>query len=292
MADGAMNGSDPVVVEARQLGWVPKDEWRGDPERWTDAETFVQRGHDIMPILKQNNARLVGDVQRLSGEATELRKMLKDSQESIEALKTFSAEITATRVKEAKAEILGALKKAKEDGDTDAEVRLTDELTDLKVVEREQKEAAKATPAAAPAPPAKEGVDPEFVAWTEVAANSWFGRDERKTALAVVVAKELRADPKNKGIIGTAFYDMVGDEVAKVFGGEPRSAASKVEGSRGGSGGNSGGGSKAKGYGDLPADAKAACDKQGKQFVGKSGFKTEADWRSYYCAHYFAGDES
>lgn len=290
MTGEQVNGNESVILEARQLGWVPKEEWRGDPDRWTDAESFVNRGHEVMPILKANNARLVGQVGNLEKEAGELRRLLKESQDSIEELKTFSAEITATRVKEVKTEILAKLKKAKEDGDTEAEVLLTDELTDLKAAEREQRAAPKKEE---PKPSARQDdVDPEFTAWTQVAENSWFGRDNRKTALAIEIAKELRSDPKNKSVIGTAFYDMVGEEVAKVFGGEPARGTSKVEGSRGGSGGSGGSSAaKGKGYNDLPADAKAICDKQGKQFIGKSGFKTDADWRSYYCKHYFAGEE-
>ena len=48
----------PVEQEARTLGWVPAEEFKGDPNRWVDAETFVERGHTVMPILRKNNERL------------------------------------------------------------------------------------------------------------------------------------------------------------------------------------------------------------------------------------------
>lgn len=290
---GEMNGSDThdaVVTEARNLGWAPKEEWRGDPERWVDANTFVQRGHEMMPLLKANNKRLVGQVESQAAEIAELRRQHKESLEAIEDLKKVSAELTATRVKETKAEILSKLREAKEAGNADLEVELTDQLVDLRAQEKLAKEAPK--PAPAPAAEAKPGVDPVFTAWAAEPENSWFGTDRRKTALAIEIARELREDPKNAKVLGTAFFDLVAEETAKAMGqAEPARGASKVEGSRGGSGGSGGSGPRAKSYNDLPPDAKAACDKQGRQFVGKSGFKTEADWRSYYCTHYFAGEE-
>ncbi len=34
---------DPALVQARAMGWAPKEDWRGDPEKWVDAKTFVER---------------------------------------------------------------------------------------------------------------------------------------------------------------------------------------------------------------------------------------------------------
>lgn len=284
---GEINGN-AVETEARSLGWAPKDEWRGDPDRWIDAETFVQRGHEMMPLLKANNRRLMGQVETQAAEIAELRRQHEETLGTIEDLKKFSAELTASKVKEAKAELMAKLTKAKEDGDASLEVELTDQLVDL----RAQEKIAKSAPAPAPAPAeSKPGVDPAFVAWNKEPENAWFGTDRRKTALALEIARELREDPKNAKILGTEFFDLVASETAKAMGAEPARGASKVEGSRGGSGGSGGGGPREKTYNDLPAEAKAACDKQARNFVGKPGYKTEADWRSFYCKMFFSGDD-
>lgn len=289
---GEMNGSDSrdaVVAEARSLGWAPKEEWRGDPERWIDADVFVQRGHEMMPLLKATNKRLSGQVDAQAGEIAELRRLHQETLGTLEDLKKFSAEHTAAKVKEAKASVMAQLKKAKEDGNADLEVELTDQLVDLRAQER-----TAAAPAPAPAPADdKPKMDPLFEAWMNEPENSWFIEDEVKQAAAVAMARQLRKDPANKAIVGKAFYDLVGEKTLEKFGpaGGVQQRSTKVEGSRGGSGGSGGGGPRAKTYNDLPADAKAACDKQGQNFIGKAGYKTEADWRSYYCTMYFAGDD-
>lgn len=66
-----VESSPEVVAEARQLGWVPQEEFRGDQSRWVDADSFVKRGHEVMPILKANNARLMGEVTSLKATLTE-----------------------------------------------------------------------------------------------------------------------------------------------------------------------------------------------------------------------------
>ena len=34
---------------AREMGWRPKEEFRGEAEKWVDAETFVSRGEHFLP---------------------------------------------------------------------------------------------------------------------------------------------------------------------------------------------------------------------------------------------------
>jgi len=61
-------------TEARALGWVPKDEFRGDPSRWTDAESFVTRGETVMPLLKKENQQLKGKIEYLERTVKRLAK--------------------------------------------------------------------------------------------------------------------------------------------------------------------------------------------------------------------------
>ncbi len=63
---------EPIEQEAHNLGWVPLDQWRGDPEKWTDADTFVKRGKEIMPILRKNNEALQGTVGQLQAKIDHL----------------------------------------------------------------------------------------------------------------------------------------------------------------------------------------------------------------------------
>ena len=46
--------------EAREAGWVPEAEWKGDrkPSKFLDAETFVKRGEEVAPFIRKENQRL------------------------------------------------------------------------------------------------------------------------------------------------------------------------------------------------------------------------------------------
>lgn len=277
MSEAAMQPA--VEQEARTLGWVPQEDFRGDKSRWVDAETFVQRGHEIMPILKQNNARLTQTVAELQETVNSLVGELKTSKGTLEELKTFSAETIKQRVADAKRDVLVRLKQAREDGNVVEEAELFEQLTDLKDA---QKAASAPPPPAKKEEPATPSIDPALTSWMAEPENAWFNKDRRKTSLAMGIAQELREDPATKHLVGRAFYDRISQEVEAVMGEKREPGASKVEGSRGGSGGGNGSGGRGKTYADLPADAKKACDDQGRKFIGTPAFKDAAAWREYY----------
>lgn len=45
---------DPIEAEARAQNWVPRDEFKGDPNTWVDAKSFVERGSFFKKIESQN----------------------------------------------------------------------------------------------------------------------------------------------------------------------------------------------------------------------------------------------
>lgn len=62
--NGTVNQIPQVEQEARNQGWVPKEEWQGDPEKWRPAKEFIDRGELLKKIessqreLKQTNQAL------------------------------------------------------------------------------------------------------------------------------------------------------------------------------------------------------------------------------------------
>lgn len=55
-----------VETTARAQGWVPQDEWRGDPAKWRPADEFVRRGEEELPILRERSrdmARKLADLE-------------------------------------------------------------------------------------------------------------------------------------------------------------------------------------------------------------------------------------
>ena len=285
MADETDTVAAPEVdAQAREMGWRPKEEFKGEEGKWVDAKTYLDRGEHVLPIVKETNKRLRADVQTMHGKVAELEQALRASQETITALDKYHKEDLQQKVKKAREDIKAQLVAAKKSGDVEAEVDLTEQLGTLTAAE-DTTTVTTTTPARREAP--KDFTkDPIFVTWKE--DNPWFGSDKSRTAIAYQMTTELRAEGDTS--VGRAFLDKVTDavnkEVARLGG---RSSSGKVEAGKGGAGGNSGGNGAGKTYADLPAEAKAACDSFGADLVGANRkYATTDEWRKSYVTQYFA----
>ena len=280
MSDDQQEGPAPIEREAMELGWVPQDQFRGDPEKWVDANTFVERGRTVMPILRKTNEKLE---KRLDMTAQELRRMkalYEASQEAISELQTVHAEATKQAVARAKAEVMREIREARDEGDVNKEFQLTEELSDIRAKEKELATPKPKVPAGGP--PNSQEPHPDLQAWME--ENPWFGQDQRKTALAVGIANELRANPEYDGLLGREFFDKIGEIMAERTEGPRRDKVSSGRPT------GSSGGSVARGFADLPPEAKEACERQGRKLVGDGrAFKTMKDWQAYYAKLFYEG---
>lgn len=68
-------------AEARQQGWTPQEDFKGDPSRWIDAETFVKRADEVMPLLKKQNQAYKRDNEDLK---RRIRKLERSEQAAYE----------------------------------------------------------------------------------------------------------------------------------------------------------------------------------------------------------------
>ena len=68
---------EQVEKSARTLGWVPLEEFRGDPDRWIEADQFVERGTSQLPILRENIDRLMKKFDKATSEITSLKTDIK-----------------------------------------------------------------------------------------------------------------------------------------------------------------------------------------------------------------------
>lgn len=281
-------------AEAAKMGWVPQERFRGDPAHWVDAKTFVDRGRQFLPLLQANNRKLQTELAASQEEAKRLAGLVESTQASVEELKQFHREDTRHKLEEQKKQLLSQLKAAKKDDDVDAEVEISDQLQRVNsallqdAAHKEKKEGGKdpeGKGTAAKSTAADAAQDPAFLAWVE--RNPWFGQDRRKTLIAQAVATDLASQPNRK--YGAAFWAALDEELEGDSGaggsGEP---ASKV------GAGSRGAGSRTNGrsYKDLPAEARAVCDRQAQQFVGEGkAFKDAAAWQKHYADVYFADQE-
>lgn len=248
-----------VVKEAEAQGWVPKERFRGNETDWVDAETFVKRGREILPILRKNNENLVKDLN-----AT--KEQLREFREAAEEFKRFQKDTFDRKVKEYESriqEIKESRAQAISDGDGQKVNALDDALDQAKEEHKEAIKAAKEADKPIPQVEQPAAIDPGLQVWLD--SNSWFGQDKRMTAVANGIGESLRLEfPLLKG---KAFLDKLDEVLAEEFPNkfnkqQQQSPASRVESGAGRQTRSSGGG---KTYDSLPSEAKAACDRFVKQ---------------------------
>ena len=265
--------ADDVRHEAESQGWVPKERYRGNEADWVDADTFVKRGREILPILRKNNENLVKDLQ-----AT--KEQLKEFREAAEEFKKFQKEAYERKAQDYESriqELKESRAQAISDGDGQKVNALDDALDQAKEDFKEAKQAIKdADVVKAPQETTQEAIDPGLQVWLD--RNSWFGQDKRMTSIVNGIGESLRLE--FPGLKGQPFLDkldeVLAEEFPNKFGSKKQSPASRVES---GSGRQSRSGSNTQSYDNLPAEAKAACDRFVKQkLMTREQYLADFDW--------------
>jgi len=262
-----------VRHEAESQGWVPKDRFRGNEQDWVDADTFVKRGREILPILRKNNENLMKDLNST-------KEQLKEFRQAAEEFKTFQRdayERKASDYEKRIQEIKDSRAQAISDGDGQKVNALDDALDEAKENFKEAKQAVKDVISTKEPEEAPTSIDPNLQVWLD--RNTWFGQDKRMTSMVNGIGESLRLE--FPGLKGQPFLDKL-DEVLQEefpgkFGGAKKSPGSSRVESGSGRMSRSGGGSQS--YDNLPADAKAACDRFVKQkLMTREQYVSDFDW--------------
>ena len=262
-----------VRQEAESQGWVPKERFRGNESDWVDADTFVKRGREILPILRKNNENLIKDLNSTKEQlkefreaAEEFKKFQKDAYER----KAQEYELRIQAIKESRAQAIS-------DGDGQKVNALDDALDQAKDELKDAKQAVKdADKTPISAAPVNEEIDPGLQQWLD--KNSWFGQDKRMTGIVNGIGESLRLEfPLLKG---QAFLSKLDEVLAEEFPnkfGNKQAPTSRVESGAGRAGrGNS---SNAPSYDNLPPEAKVACDRFVKQkLMTREQYVADFDW--------------
>ena len=270
--DGNQPAGEPQTPdfesEARAQGWVGQEEFRGRESDWVDAETFVKRGREILPIVRKNNEKLLKELQ-------EARKIAEEARETAKEFQKFQKEQYERKAKDLEnqlSELRAARREAISSGDGERVDQIEEAQDALKQELHEAKEAAKVQPKA-PEPEAKP--DTALQAWLD--KNDWFGEDVRATGIANGLGEALRK--ANPTLVGQDFLDKLDAELAEVM--PDKFGKKKVANPMDGAGSSTTGRvpKSKQSYESLPGDAKAACDR----FV-KQGLMTKEE----YVKDYFA----
>lgn len=246
-----------VEDRARQLGWHPKEEFKGDPERWVDADTFMKKGEEELPVLRSNLKKIQAE---LAKEREEFQKTAKEFREWHE-----------TTVQKAEREAYEKARAEIEQKKLDA-VELGDKEAYLKAQEAEKALETKK----APQPQQQQAsVDPVFEDWRT--KNAWYEEYPELAVEADNVGFALwnSGKFKNTGQVYEEVAKSIRRKYPHYFQNPNRDVPPPVnEGGEPASGRRS----KARSFENLPASAKEACDK----FIRMGMIKSREDYLKSY----------
>ncbi len=275
------DGQSVVEGKALAMGWLPKEQFKGDTEKWVDASTFLERGEHFLPMLKKRNERQDAQIRTLSAKVEQLTATLEAAGKDLENYQQFHVEEVNRRVDQAKKELIAQIKQARSEGNEDVEIDLTARLAGLQSAQDEAKdksseEEGQKGKAAPKRPEYDPNLDEPLQEW--IAANPWYGgkspEDVRRSYEVMGIGQAIKME--HPTLVGKAFYA----ELDKRLAGESRPVRSKVESSRGGTTGAKASG---RGYSNLPAEAKQVCDANAERFVNPNGkYKTAAEYRKHF----------
>lgn len=250
--DSGADISQSEEAVARSRGWVAKDEYRGDPSKWQDAKSFLDRNSSLQTELKELREKVS---QQEEAYAERIRRIEAANERIIKQ----DRERLIRQIEEAK-------RQAVELGDTDEYDRLRDEETNLyrRIAEDERETAPPRETEQQP----RQKLLPETEAW--IARNSWFTESVPMQQIALGFYNEaLEGMPAQKDETRRLAY--VEKRMAEVYPAKfgKASGPSAVEGGTR----NIGGGKITQ----LTAEERNAC----KRFIARGIIKNEAEYIKY-----------
>ena len=78
--------TEDVEREAREAGWVPQDQWKGDPRKWRSAETYIETRNHVLPLVQKENKSLRAQLDAMRTEVARLAQAEQERQVQREQL--------------------------------------------------------------------------------------------------------------------------------------------------------------------------------------------------------------
>lgn len=264
-------------TRARAMGWVPKDQFRGPPENWRDADEFVRRGEEELPILRERNRSMAREHAEMKARIERQEREFNERVQRQEGM----ARIALQRQREnIEAQYEAAMRGAVEMGDTQRYDQLTRDK-DLALGHFDRQVYETVTPKHDPyqPEPLPPQVQAEVSVWTQ--QNPWFTADPVLNQYAQIVHMQLNRE--KPGMTLRENLEQVARDVRQRFPekfGTVQQRPTAVEGSSG-NGFSSGGAKRSKGYADLPAEAKRDVD----EYIRAGAFKDRNEGAKAYWDH-------
>lgn len=271
---------DDVESRARSQGWVPREEFRGDPEKWRPADEFVKRGEEILPVALERSRAAERKAAELEARMAAQERAYADQLQRLE--RTTAIALQRQR-EQLEANYQHAMRQAVEVGDVARYDQLARDRVqavdhfDRQVTEQVQPAQRQQPDGAAPNLPPEQAT----VVNTWRAQNDWFDRDVVLNSVAQGLHMQLLRD--KPGMSLSENLAAVTSEVRKRFPDRFGITAAQITTPMVESGGGrmpSSMGTRAKGAADLPAEARAA----GERFVREKIFKDLNEYARDYWA--------
>ena len=183
-----------VEEQAKAMGWVPKDEFRGDERKWRPAEHFLERGRTMIPIL---NAKI--------------KNLQKQQEEKDKSFMTYLSDMRNKLHERDMNDHEAKKRQAVDEGDTEAYNRLSTQAPANDLPEYK---------------PPQQTQDPVFDEWK--AENNWYDSDYEKHQEAENYGNFLKNTRPD--LMGRDFLDEVSTHVKQKFSNPNRIKPSAVDG--------------------------------------------------------------
>jgi hypothetical protein len=115
---------EAIEAEARSSGWKPKEDWKGDTSRWTDAPEWVEHANKVLPIVRGKLAETREERDKLYAKVTDLTSRFDKLAESTKKVGELAYNRALKEIQERRT-------KAVEEGDGEAFEKAEGEIAAL-----------------------------------------------------------------------------------------------------------------------------------------------------------------
>jgi|CXWL01.1.fsa_nt_gi hypothetical protein len=264
--------TNEIESRAKAMGWVPKEQFRGDDSKWRDADEFVRRGEEELPVMRERN-------RDLSRKVTEFEQRMTRQEREFQERASRQERMAAMALDQQRMNLEGQWEAAKaqavEIGDVSRYQQLNrDQRQSMQAFDQRIYEQVKPQPQ-----PQNDRLAPEQTAAIESwqVQNPWYFSDQGMMRYAETVHGNLVREKPGMSLSENLaeVTRIVRENFPDKFG----TSQGRTPNVEGGSG-RASGGKRERGVADLPPEARSAA----KEFVRAGAFKTEAEYAKSYWA--------
>lgn len=168
------NVEDEFERQARQLGWHPKEEYLGPPGKWRPAKEFIERGQNILPVLRDNNKRLLERTSKQDGEIQELKRLSISQNDALKELRELARSANQRGYERALSDLKEQQRRAVENADVDTYDKLSQRIDETEKARALSKPNDEPTESKAPV---NDGKPPQEIL-DFIKDNQWFTTDK------------------------------------------------------------------------------------------------------------------